>query len=138
MTHGVASQVQPMGYGIQLSALSSRFLVAFKLYFGFVFFKKFSKFVGGLEQARPLFVIQGHGKTAQAVNADASLFADPELQTAGAPRTLLFEFRQTGLEFFISRFGHEITSEKSKITTSGAGDGNRTRDIQLGKLAFYR
>ncbi len=29
-------------------------------------------------------------------------------------------------------------SEESKLLKSGAGDGDRTRDIELGKLAFYR
>jgi hypothetical protein len=76
--------------------------LAFEFQFGFVFFKKFSKFFRGFEQPGPLFVVKSHGKSAQAVYANATLFADPEFQAASSAGTLLFEFGQTGFEFFVS------------------------------------
>ena len=42
---------------------------------------------------------------------------------------------------FVDVFVDEQKAEEvaaAKLLISGAGDGDRTRDIQLGKLAFYR
>src|ERR1700722_7738475 len=60
-----------------------------------VLFEKLSEFVGRLEQALPLLVVQGHWEAAQPIHAHATFFADAEFQSAGAAWTL-FQFRQAG------------------------------------------
>ena len=71
----------------------------------FILFHEFLQILGRPQQAHPLLIVQGHRKTAQAVNADASLFTNLKIQaaTACAP-ALLFQLFQTGFQFFISRF----------------------------------
>jgi len=77
----------------------------FQLQLALVFFQKFTEFLGLVQQADPLLVIKGDGKTAKAVHAYAALFAYLELHNAGA-LLLGFQFGQFRLELFVCWFSH--------------------------------
>src|SRR5262249_23036731 len=79
----------------------------FELELSFILFQKGAQLVCVLQQPDPLFVIQCHGKPAQAVHADAALFTYTEFERSGAASGgLLFQLCQTGLELFIGWFCH--------------------------------
>src|SRR5439155_14830364 len=87
-------------------------LLVFELELGLVFFKELAKFVSGIQQTDPLFIIKCHRKTPETVDAYSSLFADPEFQTAAATRALLlFQLRQASLQLFVSWFSHALPRE---------------------------
>src|SRR5439155_2116283 len=65
--------------------------------FGFLFFEEGFEFGDGFEQADPLFVIERDGKTPEAVDADAALFSDTEIESAAPFRAGLFlKLRELG------------------------------------------
>ena len=71
-------------------------LALFQLQSGFVLLDKGFQFGRGVQQAGPLLVIKGDGKTAQSIDADATFFADPEFHDAAAllGLDLFFKFLQ--------------------------------------------
>src|SRR5262245_38676922 len=76
---------------------ATELFAAFELQLAFVLFKKRHQGIRGRKQTLPLFVIEGHGKTAKAVDADSTFFADLEFDTAASFRTHLFlKFGNTG------------------------------------------
>ena len=65
----------------QLNSTNSSALF-FELEAVFVFFEESAQVVGDVEEANPLLVVQRHGETAQAVDADSAFFAHSELESA--------------------------------------------------------
>src|ERR1017187_517301 len=69
-------------------------------------FEKLSELIGLVEQPDPLFVIEGDRESSQAIHAHAALFADLEFETAPLASLSLFQFRDSGFQFFVTWFGH--------------------------------
>src|ERR1700736_2048950 len=91
---------------------------ALQLELRLVFFQKFAEFIGGVEQAVPLLVVESHGKAAQAIDAYASLVGHAKFQATGAARALLFlQLGETGFEFFVGGFRHDVTSKDDVTAT---------------------
>src|SRR5689334_19279237 len=78
---------------------------ALELQFALVCFQEGLQRLCLTEQAVPLLVVKRDGKATQAIDAYGALFADLELQRAGAPAaTLAFQFSKPCLQLFITRF----------------------------------
>src|ERR1700730_1597959 len=86
------------------------FLLQFELAGGFIFFEEFAELGCGFEQANPLFVIKRDGKAAEAIDADATFFADAKFEgLARAAAGLFFHLRNFCLKFFVGWFGHGVS-----------------------------
>src|ERR1700694_3676102 len=81
-------------------------LFFFQLQLCFIFFEECTKILGLVQQPGPLFVIQGDGKSSQAIYADTAFFAYTKFECSGTASSGFFQFRQAGLQFFIRRFCH--------------------------------
>ena len=76
-----------------------------QLQLALVFPHEGSQFISVAQQPRPLFVIERHRKPAEAVDAYASLVADPELRCSRFPGVnLLFQLRDPFEQLFFGRF----------------------------------
>src|SRR5664279_3504584 len=73
---------------------------------GLVRLQKLSDLIGLVEQPDPLLVIEGDREASQAIHAHTALFADFKLETASLTPLSLFQFRDSGFQFFVTRFGH--------------------------------
>src|SRR5208337_2787930 len=71
-------------------------LALFQLQLALVFLDKSFKVGNGVEQFRPLFVIECHREASESVDADVAFFADPEFDGATSRfcRHLFFEIGQ--------------------------------------------
>src|ERR1039458_5199088 len=68
--------------------------------------QKLADLIGLVEQPGPLLVIEGDRKSPQAIHAHTALFADFKLETASLTPLSLFQFRNSGFQFFVTWFGH--------------------------------
>src|SRR5579862_3334248 len=85
----------------------SLFLFELQLAFRFVLLEKCPQIAGGIEQARPLFVIECNREASQAIYTDAPFFPDSEFELPTAPAPfLLLQFRDARLEFLVRWFRH--------------------------------
>src|SRR5215470_14395989 len=102
--------VQQAGQCLEMTVKS---LLPFELQFGLVLFEKRTELFRLIEQAGPLLVIQGDGKSAQAIDADTAFFTHAKLQRSGAaPGGLFFQFSEAGFEFFVGWFCHVVFSRR--------------------------
>ena len=85
----------------------------FELELRLVFFHELLDVVCSAEKAVPLLVVQRHRKTAQAVDADATLLSDFENQVTAALLgfDLFFQLSQFRFEFLVTRFCHVASLE---------------------------
>src|SRR5579862_9220081 len=84
-------------------------LLALRLQFEprLIFFEERAQIFGSVEQANPLFVIECDREAAEAVDADASLFADAKFEAAlGTASGLLFKLGNAREQFFFCWFSH--------------------------------
>ena len=69
-------------------------------------------------------------------DAGRAAAGDSQLERNAIAKRILYYYRAAGeLERAVASVRHERSECLAK---DGAGDGDRTRDIELGKLAFYR
>ena len=61
---------------MQRAGLWTPILLLFQFELGLVFFKKHFQLIGGSQESISLFVIEGHGKPTESIDADAAFFAD--------------------------------------------------------------
>src|ERR1700722_8260933 len=96
-----------------------------QLQLGFVLFQKSFDIRGGAQQAVPLLVVERDRETAQAVDADAALFADFKNQVSAAflDFAFLFQLRQLRFQFFVSWFCHAFFASRKIARRSAATPG---------------
>ena len=59
---------------------ASALFLQFEFAGGFLFFEEGFEFLGGAEQADPLFVIESDGESSEAIDADAAFFAYAKIE----------------------------------------------------------
>src|SRR5579864_5317895 len=99
-----------------ISKESCLFLFELELAGRLVFIEKGAELRSSVEQSNPLLVIERDRKAAEAINAYAAFFTDPEFEgPRSATASLLFQFRQTRFQFVVTRLGHDSSWDRCKL-----------------------